>query len=69
MNKRKKVVVIYTGRCFGKKTLVHNWFMQSIPFLDIGHKIGIPTEGGMAIFEYRGKEKPEEPIITIEQLT
>lgn len=66
MTKGRKVIM-YNSRQAGRSLLYHEWFREMIPTLKDGWKMGIPVKDGIAVFEFRGIQKPKSDFI-IEEL-
>jgi hypothetical protein len=64
--KMRKKVIMFNGRCMGKNVYLHEWFKMMIPTLKPGWTMGVPLETGIAIFEFKGIQKPKKPKITFE---
>lgn len=56
---KKRKYIIYGGRMQGRRMLIHDWFMRSIPFLKEGYLMGVPVEEGIGVFEFKGVRKPK----------
>ena len=56
---------MYSGRLAGRSLFVHEWFKKMIPTLKRGWLMGVPIEGGIGIFEFKGIKKPKKALIKI----